>query len=88
RALLGASWGFAATNDLTDRAVDDTGRQATLTARASARVPGSGDLRLADVPVAEDHWETPVAEDPFAMSVSEPVDLVTSVSATMHAAGV
>lgn len=88
RALIGASWGFAATNDLTDRAVDDTGRQATLTARASARVPGSGDLRLADVPVAEDHWETPVAEDPFAMPVSEPVDLVTSVSATMHAAGV
>ncbi len=87
RALIGSSWGFAATNDLTDGAVDDTGHRATLTARASARVPGDHELRLADVPVTSDHWETPVVEDPFALSVTEPVELVTSVTATMHDAG-
>ena len=88
RALIGSSWGFAATNDLVDPAVDDAGRRATATARASARVPGSADLRLADVPVVQDHWETPVVEDPFAVPVTEPVALLTSVTATMNAAGV
>lgn len=88
RALVGSSWGFAATNDLTDAVVSATGHRAMATARASARVAGTARLQLADVPVAQDHWETPVVEDPFALSVSEPVDLVTSVSATMHAAGV
>ena len=35
RALIGSSWGFSATNDLTDAAVGDAGHRATLTARAS-----------------------------------------------------
>ena len=88
RALVGSSWGFAATNDLSSEGIDETAARATDTARASARVPGTSPLRLADVPVADDHWETPVAEDPFALSVATPVDLVTEASASMHEAGV
>jgi TldD protein len=58
RSLIGSSWGFAATSDLTDRAAGRAGAEATATAKASALVPGAG-LALADVPVVEDRYVTP-----------------------------
>ena len=84
RALIGSSWGFASTSDLTDTAAARAGAEATATAKASALVPGRG-LELADVPVAQDTYATPHAEDPFAVALSEKVDLVTGVTGTMHA---
>lgn len=86
RALVGSAWGFAATNDLDGDGPRRVGEQATATAESSAVVPGP-ELHLADVTVAQDHWETAVLEDPFALAVSEPADLLTAVSAQMVAAG-
>jgi TldD protein len=82
RALIGSSWGFAATSDLTEPAAAKAGAEATATAKASALVPGVG-LELADVEVRQDTYETPHAEDPFAVPLSEKVDLVTGVTRTM-----
>jgi TldD protein len=82
RALIGSSWGFAATSDLTTAAAAKVGAEATATAKASALVPGTG-LQLADVEVRQDTYETPHAEDPFAVPLSEKVDLVTAVTRTM-----
>jgi TldD protein len=82
RALIGSSWGFAATSDLTTEAAAKAGAEATATAKASALVPGTG-LQLADVEVHQDTYETPHAEDPFAVPLSEKVDLVTGVTRTM-----
>jgi TldD protein len=82
RALIGSSWGFAATSDLTDAAAGRAGAEATATAKASALVPGA-DLHLADVEVRQDSYETPHTEDPFAVPLGEKVDLVTSVTRTM-----
>ena len=84
RALIGSSWGFAATSDLTDGAARSAGEQAARTARASGRVPGA-DLGLADVPVVEASYETPHVEDPFAVPLSEKADLVVAVTADMAA---
>ncbi|MBW3620139.1 MAG: TldD/PmbA family protein [Actinobacteria bacterium] len=84
RALVGSSWGFHATGELTDAAARAAGRQASATARASGRVAGA-QLHLADVPVAVDHYETPHQEDPFAVPLSEKVELLTGVTATMIA---
>jgi TldD protein len=84
RALVGASWGFAATSELTDADAARAGAEATATARASALVGGS-ELRLADVEVRQDHYETPHTEDPFAVALSEKVDLVVAATRTMHA---
>jgi TldD protein len=84
RALIGSSWGFAATSELTAAAAASAGAEATATAKASALVPGT-DLRLADVPVVQDTYETPHTEDPLQVALSEKVDLVTSVTATMLA---
>jgi len=84
RALIGSSWGFFATNDLTDAAATRAGETAAHTAQASATVAGP-DLVLADVPVRQDHYETPHAEDPFAIALSEKADLLVGVTETMQA---
>ncbi|HEX2119935.1 MAG TPA: TldD/PmbA family protein, partial [Acidimicrobiales bacterium] len=41
-------------------------------------------LALADVPVREDSYETPHAEDPFAVSLAEKADLLVGVTRTMR----
>jgi len=79
RALVGSSWGFAATSDLGSAAVRALGHRAADTARASARVPGP-DLELAPVPARTDHWETACREDPLSVSLSEKGDLLVSVT--------
>ncbi len=84
RALVGSSWGFASTSELTGPAASRAGAEAAATAKASAVVAGAG-LELADVRVDEASYQTPHAEDPFAVSLSEKVDLVTAATATMHA---
>ncbi len=82
RALIGSSWGFAASSELTAAAAGTAGAQATATAKASALVPGAG-LQLADVEVAQDRYETPHAEDPFAIPLDQKVDVVVSATRTM-----
>ncbi len=83
RALIGSSWGFYATADLSDGAVRRAGERAAEIARASGTVPGSP-LQLADVAVAQTSWETPHEEDPFAVSLSEKVDLLIEVTGIME----
>ncbi|MCC5949672.1 MAG: TldD/PmbA family protein [Nitriliruptoraceae bacterium] len=83
RALIGSSWGFAATSTLTDTAAKAAGAEAAATAKASALVGGS-DLALADVEVAQDIYETPHAEDPFTVPLAEKVAVVVDATATMH----
>jgi len=83
RALIGSSWGFAATANLTNDSIRAAGERAANIARASAVVPGVP-IEFADVPVIEDSWETPHKEDPFSVSTSEKVDMLIAVTATMR----
>jgi TldD protein len=83
RALLGSSWGFFATADLSVDAARHAGTEATAIAHASASVPGPA-VDLADVPVVDAIFETPVVEDPFAVPLSEKVDLLVGVTKTMQ----
>ncbi|MEX1177170.1 MAG: TldD/PmbA family protein [Nitriliruptor sp.] len=82
RALVGSSWGFAATSELTDAAAGRAGAEATATAKASALVPGPR-IELADVEVRQDTYRTPHREDPLAVPLAEKVELVTGVTRTM-----
>ncbi|HYH49777.1 MAG TPA: TldD/PmbA family protein [Acidimicrobiia bacterium] len=84
RALVGSSWGFFATADSAE--ARQAGEAAAGIARASATVPGPP-LTLADVPVREDSYATPCAEDPFAVSLAEKADLLVDVTRTMQAVG-
>ncbi|MGI9032344.1 MAG: peptidase U62 [Acidimicrobiales bacterium] len=84
RALLGSSWGFFATSDLTAPAARRAGEEAAEIARASARVPGRP-LELADVGAAQDHWESGWREHWSEVPLAEKADLVVGVTATMAA---
>jgi TldD protein len=88
RALVGSSWGFAALGDPSGNAdACRTGERATAIARASAAVPGPP-MDLVAVPPRVGGWASECLEDPFAVPLSEKGDLLTSVTATMKAAGV
>jgi TldD protein len=87
RALIGSSWGFAATPELDRGAATRAGRRATETARASALVAGPP-VELAPVPTVTDHWESSCGEDPLSVPMSEKGDLLVEVTGTMHRAGV
>jgi TldD protein len=87
RALVGSSWGFAAVPDPTGSEAGKAGATATAIARASGAVPGP-DLRLADVPVRQDSWASRCEIDALAVPLAAKGDLLTSVTAAMHAAGV
>ncbi len=84
RALVGSSWGFFSTADLTDAAARAAGNRAAETARASAMVAGEP-LVLADVPVTTAEYETPFEEAPFEVPLSEKVDMLVGVTETMVA---
>ncbi len=84
RALVGSSWGFYATADLTDAAAREAGAMAARIAEASATVPGPP-VVLADVPVVTDEYTTPHVEDPLAVPLAEKVELLVDVTHTMQA---
>jgi TldD protein len=83
RALIGSGWGFYATSDMNPAAARHAGEQSAAIARASATVPGPT-MPLADVPVVDDSYETPYDEDPFAVPISDKVDMLVDVTATMQ----
>ncbi|MBI2169877.1 MAG: TldD/PmbA family protein [Actinobacteria bacterium] len=83
RALMGSSWGFFATQDLSDAAARVAGERAAATAAASATVAGP-EMALADVPVVDDQYQTPFSEHPFEVSLADKGDLVVGVTKTMQ----
>ncbi len=82
RALVGSSWGFFATEDLTPAGARSAGRRAAEIAHASSTVPGVP-VDLAQVPVVVDSYETPHEEDPFEVALSEKADLAIDLTASM-----
>ncbi len=81
RALIGSSWGFASTPDLDAASIRAAGEAAAAVAVASGLVSGPP-MEFADVVVSDTTWATPVAEDPFRVSLSEKVDLLVDITAT------
>lgn len=84
RSLIGSSWGFASTGDLSDASLRACGVRAATVAKASAVVSGP-QIEFPDVAVTTASWETPHIENPFDVPTSEKVDMLTDVTATMQA---
>ena len=84
RALIGSSWGFASTGDLSDSSLRACGARAASVAKASAIVAGPP-LEFPEVPITDASWETPHVENPFDVSTSDKVDMLIDVTATMQA---
>ncbi|MGH8922777.1 MAG: TldD/PmbA family protein, partial [Actinomycetes bacterium] len=86
RALVGSSWGFFATSELSVAAARRAGEVAARTGAASARVLGP-DLELAPVDAVTAHWESRCDEDPLSVSLAEKGDLLVGVTRTGLEAG-
>ncbi|HEX4866272.1 MAG TPA: TldD/PmbA family protein [Acidimicrobiales bacterium] len=88
RALIGSSWGFQSTPELTLAAARGAGQRAAAVARASARVAGP-DLELAPAPVVEASWQSTWVEHPLDdVSLTERADLLVGATGAMADAGV
>lgn len=81
RALVGGSWGFAATRELDKDSVAATGREAAEIAAANDRV-APGKIELAPVkPVVNGYWETPHRVDPERIPIEEKAALLFEANA-------
>ncbi|MHB8399794.1 MAG: TldD/PmbA family protein [Candidatus Limnocylindrales bacterium] len=83
RVLVDGAWGFAASNRLETAEIDRVAAEAVRIARASAtalRRP----VILDDRPPAHGTYETPVAEDPFAVGLETKIADVLAADAAMN----
>jgi len=84
RVIADGAWGFAASSDLSRRAVESTAVQAVEIAKASARVKRQ-DVRLAPEPPAVAEWSTPFRIDPFTTSIEQNIKLLLKVDGELRA---
>ncbi|MFZ6004961.1 MAG: TldD/PmbA family protein [Actinomycetota bacterium] len=88
RALIGSSWGFQSTPELSVRAARRAGEQAAAVARASARVAGPP-LALAPTPVVHASWSNDWVVHPLDdVSVGQRADLLVEVTGAIADGGV
>ena len=86
RALVGSSWGFYSTYDLSNKSLINSGIKAYNIAKASAKVPGK-EFPLADVPIVQDQYTTPHEKNPFEISSSDQINLITKSTEEMKKNG-
>jgi TldD protein len=84
RALAEGAWGFASTADLSAGAVDAAAADAVRLARASASVPGRR-AQLGPPVTSRGTYRTPVARDPFAVSLEEKIAPLLEADERMRA---
>lgn len=75
RALVGGSWGFAATSNMTKDGVVKAAREAARIAKAAKAVQRRP-VELAATPVIKGTWMTPVTRDPIDVPIEEKVALL------------
>src|SRR5688500_1076436 len=79
RALVGGSWGFAATREMTRDGVQQAAREAVKLARA-ARTVQRRPVELAPVAPVKGTWRTPVTRDPVDVPIEEKVALLLAAN--------
>jgi TldD protein len=84
RAIADGAWGFAASDNMSRKAVEETAAQAVAIAKASARVKQQ-DVRLAPEKPATADWATPIEIDPFTTSIESNLDLLLKVDSELRA---
>ena len=87
RVIADGSWGFAATNEMTEDAVANAARQATAIAKANARIQNAP-VQLAPTPgVGEVSWRTPIKKNAMDVPIADKVNLLMSVNDAALGAG-
>jgi TldD protein len=84
RVIAGGAWGFAATTEVTPKALRAAAGRAVEIARASARVKKQ-DVRMAPKPAVEDIWCTPFTVDPFRVPIEDKLGLLARIDEVLRA---
>ena len=79
RALVGGSWGFAATSTMTKDGVVAAAREAARLARA-ARTVQKRPVEVAPTPAVKSTWKTPITRDPLEVPIEEKVALLLAAN--------
>jgi len=88
RALIGSSWGFQSTPELSLLAARRAGERAADVARASARVAGAA-VRLSPTPVVQASWANAYEVHPLDdVSLGERADQLVEVTGAIADAGI
>ena len=80
RVLVDGAWGFASSHLLETAEIDRVAVEAVRIARASATALRHA-VKLDDRPSAHGTYETPITEDPFAVSLETKIDELTAADA-------
>ncbi|MFN8629491.1 MAG: TldD/PmbA family protein [Chloroflexota bacterium] len=84
RVIVDGGWGFAASHELTTAEADRVAAEAVRIARASARTVRNK-VVLDNRPPAQGRYETPVAEDPFAIPLDRKIADLLAADRAMNA---
>lgn len=84
RVIADGAWGFACSPDVTPDEIDRVAALAVRVAKASAMLKRL-DVRLAPEPVVDERWQTPITEDPFAVSLEDKLALLFQLDKVLHA---
>ena len=84
RVIADGAWGFAASDDLTRKSVEETAARAVAIAKASAQMKQE-DVRLASEKPAVAEWTTPYQIDPFSISTEQNLDLLFAIDKELRA---
>jgi TldD protein len=82
RVLVDGAWGFAGSAVMTRPEVERVTREAIDIARASGLASGPP-VELDDTPPQVDRYQTPLEEDPFAVSIDDKLSLLFEADAAM-----
>ena len=80
RVLVGGTWGFAASNNVTAAEVALVAQAAVTIAKAN-KVIQKEPVELAPVPAYQDVWKTPIKVNPFDVSIADKVALLLQINA-------
>jgi TldD protein len=87
RVVANGTWGFAATNDLSNAGIAKAAQQAVAIAKANSSAQ-TAPVQLAKVKgVGEVSWATPIKKNAMTVPIKEKVELLLSVNAAAIKAG-
>src|SRR5262249_7942069 len=83
RVIADGAWGFASSDDLSRKSVEETAARAVEIARASGRVKQEEIHLSPEKPVIAE-WVSPFKIDPFSISVEQNLDLLLKIDSEMR----
>ncbi len=80
RVIANGTWGFAATNDVSDKGIAKTAQQAVAIAKANSKVQKEPVKLAPQKGYGEVSWKAPIEKNAFEVPIKEKVDLLLAAN--------